>query len=94
MLKKYWEKKRNFKNNFNGTKRIVNFCKKKKINLIFASSTSVYGDQSKIINSSNNQNPIMINPQAHMPNVKLWKKFILKKLKNYVILRLELYVEF
>ena len=76
-------------NNLNGTKKIVNFCKDKKIHLIFASSTSVYGDQSKIINSTNNQKLSMINPQSPYAKCKIIEEnYIKKKLKKFTILRL------
>jgi len=76
-------------NNLNGTKKIVNFCKDKKIHLIFASSTSVYGDQSKIINSTNNQKLSMINPQSPYAQCKIFEEnYIKKKLKKFTILRL------
>ena len=76
-------------NNLNGTKKIVNFCKRKKIHLIFASSTSVYGDQSKIINSKNNIVPKMINPQSPYANCKIYEEnYIKKNLKKFTILRL------
>ena len=77
------------KNNLNGTKKIVNFCKDKKTHLIFASSTSVYGDQSKIINSKNNQSKNMINPQSPYAECKILEEnYIKKKLKKFTILRL------
>jgi len=77
------------KNNLNGTKKIVNFCKDKKTHLIFASSTSVYGDQSKIINSTNNQKLSMINPQSPYAQCKIIEEnYIKKKLKKFTILRL------
>jgi nucleoside-diphosphate-sugar epimerase len=77
------------KNNLNGTKKIVNFCKYKKSHLIFSSSTSVYGDQSKIINSNNNQNKNMINPQSPYAECKIFEEdYIKQKLKNFTILRL------
>tara|TARA_B110000003_G_scaffold273491_1_gene311346 strand:+ start:12267 stop:13178 length:912 start_codon:yes stop_codon:yes gene_type:complete len=77
------------KNNLNGTKKIVNFCKNKKIHLIFASSTSVYGDQSKVINSINNQKLSMINPQSPYAQCKIFEEnYIKKKLKKFTILRL------
>ena len=77
------------KNNLYGTKKIVNFCKDKKTHLIFASSTSVYGDQSKIINSTNNQKLSMINPQSPYAQCKIIEEnYIKKKLKKFTILRL------
>jgi UDP-glucose 4-epimerase len=77
------------KNNLNGTKKIVNFCKNKKIHLIFASSTSVYGDQSKIINSTNNNKKSMINPQSPYAQCKILEEnYIKRKLKKFTVLRL------
>ena len=76
-------------NNLNGTKKVVDFCKVKKIHLIFASSTSVYGDQSKIINSVNNQSKDMINPQSPYAQCKIFEENNIKqKLKKFTILRL------
>ena len=76
-------------NNLNGTKKIVDFCKDKKIHLIFASSTSVYGDQSKIINSTNNQKLSMINPQSPYAQCKILEEnYIKKRIKKFTILRL------
>ncbi|WP_440915354.1 SDR family oxidoreductase [Candidatus Pelagibacter sp.] len=76
-------------NNLNGTKKIVNFCKRRKIHLIFASSTSVYGDQSKIINSKNNTDPKMINPQSPYAECKIYEEnYIKKNLQKFTILRL------
>ena len=73
----------------NGTKKIVNFCKNKKIHFIFASSTSVYGDQSKIINSKNNEDTKMINPQSPYAQCKLYEEnYIKKNLQKFTILRL------
>ena len=76
-------------NNLNGTKKIVDFCKDKKIHLIFASSTSVYGDQSKIINSTNNQKLSMINPQSPYAQCKIFEEnYIKERIKKFTILRL------
>ena len=75
------------KNNFGGTKKVVDFCKRKKIPLIFPSSTSVYGKKFSIINSSNN----MSNLFAQSPYAKTKideEKYIKKKLKKFIILRL------
>jgi UDP-glucose 4-epimerase len=78
-----------FQNNLNGTKKIVNFCKNKKIHFIFASSTSVYGDQSIIINSKNNEDTKMINPQSPYAQCKLYEEnYIKKNLQKFTILRL------
>ena len=76
-------------NNLNGTKKIVDFCKDKKIHLIFASSTSVYGDQSKVINSTNNQKQNMINPQSPYAQCKIFEEnYIKERIKKFTILRL------
>lgn len=73
-------------NNYKATTKIVNFCKKKNIKLIFSSTTSVYGEQCSIINTFNkNQN---INPQSPYADCKiLEEKFINNNLKNFTILR-------
>ena len=77
------------KNNLNGTKKVVNYCKNRNISLMFASSTSVYGDQSSIINSYNNQELNMINPQSPYAQCKIYEElYIKKKLKKFTILRL------
>jgi len=76
-------------NNLNGTKKIVNFCKNRNIPLMFASSTSVYGDQSKVINSNNNQQSNMINPQSPYAQCKIYEELHIKKMLNkFIILRL------
>ncbi len=80
-------KKKLFSNNLGGTKRVVEFCKKKNLRLIFPSSTSVYGKKFEIINSSNN----MENLFAQSPYAKCKieeEKYIRKRLEKYVILRL------
>ncbi len=74
-------------NNFGSTKNVVNFCKKKKIPLIFPSSTSVYGKKFSVINSSNNMNNLFA--QSPYAKTKIQEeKYIRNKLNNYVILRL------
>lgn len=75
------------KNNLGATKKVVNYCKLKKLKLIFPSSTSVYGKKFEVINSSNN----MKNLFAQSPYAEskiLEEKYIRKKLKSYTILRL------
>ena len=74
-------------NNLKVTKKVVKFCLKKNINLIFPSSTSVYGKKFEIINSSNN----MKNLFAQSPYAEskiLEERYIRKKLRKYTILRL------
>tara|TARA_B100001540_G_C15755586_1_gene619204 strand:+ start:21 stop:923 length:903 start_codon:yes stop_codon:yes gene_type:complete len=74
-------------NNFGGTKKVVNFCKNKKIPLIFPSSTSVYGKKFSLINSSNNMQSLLA--QSPYAETKIAEeKYIRKKLKKYIILRL------
>tara|TARA_B100000524_G_scaffold348164_1_gene251854 strand:+ start:877 stop:1791 length:915 start_codon:yes stop_codon:yes gene_type:complete len=87
--KSFGNEKEILKNNLLGTKRITNYCVKNKIPLIFASSTSVYGDQSKIINSSNNKEKKIINPQSPYAKCKILEEnYIKKNLRKYLILRL------
>lgn len=74
------------KYNLNGTRKISEFVKKNNISLIFASSTSVYGNQFKIINSKNNLNHL--NPQSPYAKSKiLEEELIQSKLKKYCIMR-------
>ena len=87
--KSFGNEKNILNNNLLGTKKITNFCKKKKIPLIFASSTSIYGDQSEIINSFNNRENKIINPQSPYAKCKnLEEKYIKRRLNKYIILRL------
>jgi len=82
-------KKEFYKNNFNATKNIVEFCNKTKAKLIFASSTSVYGPQSNKVDELCGKHDL--NPQSPYANVKLKEeKYISENLKktNYLILRL------
>ena len=51
-----------YKNNFNATKNIVEFCNKTKAKLIFASSTSVYGPQSNKVDELCGKHDL--NPQS------------------------------
>ena len=74
-------------NNFGGTKKVVDFCKKKNVPLIFPSSTSVYGKKFSIINSSNNMNNLFA--QSPYARTKIREeRYIRKNLKKYIILRL------
>ncbi len=74
-------------NNFGGTKKVVDFCKKKKIPLIFPSSTSVYGKKFNIINSSNNMNNLLAQSPYAKSKIEE-EKYIRKNLNKYIILRL------
>ena len=72
-------------NNVECTKKILALSKKN-TKIIFASSTSVYGSQYKIINSKNNQ--LNISPQSPYAESKiLCENIIKKKSENYCIMR-------
>jgi nucleoside-diphosphate-sugar epimerase len=72
-------------NNVECTKKILALSKKN-TKIIFASSTSVYGSQYKIINSKNNQQNI--SPQSPYAQSKiLCENIIKKKSENYCIMR-------
>jgi UDP-glucose 4-epimerase len=73
-------KKEIFKNNFLSFKNIVNFCIKKKCNLIHISSTSVYGSQDEIID----ENCKILKPQSPYADIKLKEEKYLKKIKNKI----------
>ena len=80
-------KKKLFTNNLGGTKKVVEFCKKKNLRLIFPSSTSVYGKKFEIINSKNNMENLFA--QSPYANCKIEEeKYIRKRLEKFVILRL------
>ncbi len=75
------------RNNLGCTKKVVNFCKKKNIKLIFPSSTSVYGKKFEVIDSKNNmQNLFAQSPYAECKIAE--EKLIRKNLKKFIILRL------
>jgi UDP-glucose 4-epimerase len=83
--KSFSNKNRVLDNNLKCTNKILNLGKKTKI--IFASSTSVYGNQYKIINSKNNQ--LNISPQSPYAESKiLCENIIKKKSENFCIMRL------
>ena len=63
------------KNNLNCFKNILKYCIKKKAKLIHISSTSVYGDQSKIVNEKSKH----LQPQSPYAEIKLQEEKILKK---------------
>ena len=72
-------------NNLECTKKALNLANKN-TKIIFASSTSVYGSQHKIINSKNNQQNIF--PQSPYAHSKILCENIIKKLSdNYCITR-------
>ena len=83
--KSFLNKKKVLKNNIETTNKVLDLGKKN-TKIIFASSTSVYGSQFKIINSKNNfQN---ISPQSPYAESKIvCENIIKKKSDNYCIMR-------
>jgi nucleoside-diphosphate-sugar epimerase len=80
------EPKKFINHNFKTTISIAKFAKNKNIKFIFASSTSVYGNQFKIITSENNEKNLL--PQSPYAFSKIKEeKFIRKNLQFYCILR-------
>ncbi len=79
-----------YDNNLKATKNIVEYCINTKTKLIFASTTSVYGPQSKYVDEDCSDKDL--NPQSPYADVKLIEeKYIIKKFKNiknsFLILR-------
>ncbi len=78
-----------YTNNLAATKKIINYCLKTKAKLIFASSTSVYGPQSNLVDEYCDASELK--PQSPYADIKLIEeKLIQKRLKNknFYILRL------
>ena len=71
-------KKLIFKNNFGIFKRIVNFCLKNKAKLIHLSSTSVYGQSTKIVD----ENYKNLEPRSPYAEEKLMEENYLKGIKK------------
>ena len=83
--KSFLNKKHVLDNNVKCTKKVLQIAKNH-TKIIFASSTSVYGNQYKIINSKNNH--INISPQSPYAESKILCENIIKKMsKNYCIMR-------
>jgi UDP-glucose 4-epimerase len=83
--KSFSNKKKVLDNNVECTNKILSLGKKN-TKIIFASSTSVYGSQYKIINSKNNQ--LNISPQSPYAESKiLCENLIKKRSENYCIMR-------
>lgn len=83
--KSFSNKEKVLDNNVKCTNKILSIAKKN-TKFLFASSTSVYGNQLKIINSKNNQKNI--SPQSPYAHSKiLCENVIKKKSKNYCIMR-------
>lgn len=83
--KSFLNKKTVYNNNFKCTKKVLKLAKKN-AKIIFASSTSVYGSQFEVINSSNNLKNFF--PQSPYAESKiLCENLIRKSSKNYCIMR-------
>jgi UDP-glucose 4-epimerase len=85
---KSFEAKNMIEKNYEITKRVINFCKKKKIKLIFPSSTSVYGMSKRIVFENDDS---ALNPQSPYAKIKIKEENLIKKYsKNlkYLIFRL------
>lgn len=75
-----------FNNNYNITKKVTNFIKKNSVKLIFISSTSVYGENSKIVNENSTLFPQSPYAECKIKEENYIKKN-LKKNNQFVILR-------
>ena len=78
-----------YKKNKKITSKLVSYCKLNNTKLIFASTTSVYGTQDKII--AENCKISELNPQSPYAKIKLEEEKLIKKnlnKKSFVILRL------
>ncbi len=81
--------KKEFERNLKITTNIIKYCKKYRSKLIFASSTSVYGPQTDVVDE--NCNVSELNPQSPYATIKLKEENLIKKqlkTNNYLILRL------
>ena len=79
------------KTNYGNSKFLVDLCSKKKSNLIFMSSTSVYNTKKKIINEECSKNELK--PDSPYSKIKLKEENLIKVMSkksnfNYLILRL------
>ena len=83
--KSFINKKSVLDNNVQTTNKVLDLAQKN-TKIIFASSTSVYGNQYKIINSKNNL--LNISPQSPYAESKIFcENIIKKKSKNFCIMR-------
>tara|TARA_X000000950_G_scaffold289382_2_gene412626 strand:+ start:18690 stop:19613 length:924 start_codon:yes stop_codon:yes gene_type:complete len=83
--KSFLNKKHVLDNNVKCTKKVLQIAKNH-TKIIFASSTSVYGNQYQVINSHNNQKNI--SPQSPYAHSKILCENVIKKYsKNYCIMR-------
>jgi UDP-glucose 4-epimerase len=85
---KSFEAKNMIEKNYDITKKVVNFCKKNKIKLIFPSSTSVYGTSKRIVFENDNST---LNPQSPYAKIKIKEENLIKKYQKdlkFLIFRL------
>lgn len=78
-----------YTNNLKSTKNIIDYCKLNNSKLIFASSTSVYGPQKKVVNEDCASSEL--NPQSPYAAIKLKEENLIKKnltKSKFLILRL------
>ena len=78
-------------NNLEATKKIIKYVESNNSKLLFASSTSVYGPQSNLVDENCGEEEL--NPQSPYANVKLEEEKLIesifkKKINKYLILRL------
>jgi nucleoside-diphosphate-sugar epimerase len=80
-----------YSNNLNSTKKIIEYINNNNSKILFASSTSVYGSQSNLVDENCNESEL--NPQSPYADVKLEEEKLIKTVfnkikKKYLILRL------
>ena len=78
-----------FKKNKKITSKLIKYCNLNKAKFVFASTTSVYGTQNKIVDENCSLKDLK--PQSPYATVKLDEEKLIKKemkTKNYIILRL------
>ena len=80
-----------YSNNLESTKNIINYCNKYNSKFIFASTTSIYGPQSELVDENCSESDL--NPQSPYADVKMIEEKLISENqnftdKNFIILRL------
>ena len=80
-----------YSNNLEATKNIIKYCAKYNSKLIFASTTSVYGPQGKLVDENCSESDL--NPQSPYADVKMLEEKLIADYQgftanNYLVLRL------
>jgi nucleoside-diphosphate-sugar epimerase len=80
-----------YSNNLNSTKKIIEYLNNNNSKLLYASTTSVYGSQSNLVDENCDESEL--NPQSPYADVKLEEEKLIKTVfnktkKKYLILRL------